>query len=321
MESHLEARLWNDVFLFAQDALGIRRGTIRATVLIETILASFEMDEILFELRDHSAGLNCGRWDYIFSFIKKFRHRPDFLLPDRATVTMDRHFLRSYVDLLVAACHRRGIHAMGGMAAQIPLKNDPEANARALEKVRQDKLREVNAGHDGTWVAHPGLVSVAKDVFDRYMPSANQIAVERPSPSLTAADLLQVPQGDFTEAGVRLNIDVGIRYLAAWIGGNGCVPIHGLMEDAATAEISRAQLWQWVRHEARMQNGLPITADVVLQGIANELEKMRAEFGAERFAADGFERAGRLFGELVTGAEFAEFLTQAAYEYLDESTN
>src|SRR5215471_14292517 len=282
MESRLEARLWNDVFVFAQDALGVPRGSIRATVLIETILGAFEMDEILFELRDHSSGLNCGRWDYIFSFIKKFRHRPDFLLPDRATVTMDRHFLQSYVDLLVATCHRRGIHAMGGMAAQIPLK-DPAASERALEKVRQDKLREVKAGHDGTWVAHPGLVAVAKDVFDRFMPSANQIGAVRPAPNISAADLLQVPEGEITEAGVRTNVDVGVRYLAAWIGGNGCVPIYGLMEDAATAEISRAQLWQWARHEARTREGRPVTADSVRQAIAEELEKMRAGFGAKRF--------------------------------------
>jgi malate synthase len=320
MESHHEARLWNEAFVFAQDALGIPRGTIRATVLIETILATFEMDEILFELREHSAGLNCGRWDYIFSFIKKFRDRPDFLLPDRATVTMDRHFLRSYVDLLVATCHRRSIHAMGGMAAQIPLK-DPAASERASEKIRQDKLREVKAGHDGTWVAHPGLVGIAKEVFDRLMPAANQINVARPARNVTAADLLQVPDGDISEAGVRMNIDVGVRYLAAWIGGNGCVPIYGLMEDAATAEISRAQLWQWVRHEARTREGRPVTADSVRQAIAEELEKMRAEFGAERFTAGRFEPAGRLFGELVTGPEFAEFLTLAAYEYLEESNS
>jgi malate synthase len=318
MESYQEARLWNDVFVSAQDALGIARGTIRATVLIETILAAFEMDEILFELREHSSGLNCGRWDYIFSFIKKFRHRPDFLLPDRATVTMDRHFLRSYVDLLVATCHRRGIHAMGGMAAQIPLK-DPAASERAIEKVRQDKLREVNAGHDGTWVAHPGLVGVAKEVFDRFMPQVNQINVARRAPHVTVADLLQVPEGDITEAGVRMNVDVGIRYLAAWVGGNGCVPIYGLMEDAATAEISRAQLWQWVKHEARTREGRLVTADSVRQAIAQELGQMHAEFGGERFSAGGFEQAGLLFGDLVTAPEFAEFLTLPAYEYLNES--
>jgi malate synthase len=318
MEGHLEAKLWNDVFLFAQDSLGIPRGTIRATVLIETILAAFEMDEILFELREHSAGLNCGRWDYIFSFIKKFLYRPDFLLPDRATVTMDRHFLQSYVDLLVATCHRRGIHAMGGMAAQIPLK-DPAASERALEKVRQDKLREVKAGHDGTWVGHPGLVAVAREILDRFMPAPNQIGVARPAPHVTAADLLQAAEGEITEAGVRTNVDVGIRYLAAWIGGNGCVPIYRLMEDAAPAQISRAQLWQWVKHEAHTREGRPVTADSVRRAIAEELEMMRAEFGAERFSAGGFEQAGRLFGELVNGPEFAEFLTLPAYDYLNES--
>ena len=255
LESHLEARLWNDVFVFAQDYLGIPRGTIRATVLIETILGAFEMDEILYELREHSSGLNCGRWDYIFSFIKKFRNRPDFLLPDRARVTMDRDFLKAYVDLLIQTCHRRGIHAMGGMAAQIPIKNDPEANEKALDKVRQDKLREVKAGHDGTWVAHPGLVPVAKDVFDQYMPQPNQIPVKREDVRISAQDLLKVPTGEITEQGLRLNVDVGIQYLEAWMRGNGSVPIYNLMEDAATAEISRAQVWQWLRHGAKLTDG------------------------------------------------------------------
>ena len=317
MESHREARLWNDVFVFAQAELGIPRGSIRATVLIETILAAFEMDEILYELREHSAGLNCGRWDYIFSFIKKFRDRPDYVLPDRATVTMDRHFLKSYVDLLIATCHRRGIHAMGGMAAQIPIKSDPEANARALEKVRQDKLREVNAGHDGTWVAHPGLVPVAREIFDRFMPQPNQIGVARNTPQVSGADLLAVPEGDITEAGIRLNIDVGIRYLASWINGNGCVPIYNLMEDAATAEISRAQLWQWARHGARTKEGGTVSGASVNAAIAGELEKMKREFGDSAFEAGRFEAAGRLFGEMVTGEEFAEFLTLDAYNYID----
>src|SRR3989441_6511819 len=255
LESHLEARLWNDVFNFAQDELGLPRGTIRATVLIETILAAFEMDEILYELKDHSAGLNCGRWDYIFSFIKKFRNRPDFVLPNRAQVTMDRPFLNSYVQLLIKTCHRRGIHAMGGMAAQIPIKNDPAANEKALDKVRQDKLREVKAGHDGTWVAHPGLVPIAKAIFDEYMKTPNQIHVKREEVSVSAKDLLAVPTGEITEAGLRLNINVGLQYLEAWLRGNGCVPIYNLMEDAATAEISRAQVWQWVRHKARLADG------------------------------------------------------------------
>src|SRR5436309_4409504 len=238
LESHLEARLWNDVFNFAQDELGIPRGTIRATVLIETILAAFEMEEILYELRDHSSGLNCGRWDYIFSFIKKFRHRPEFVLPDRAQVTMDRAFLDAYVRLLIRTCHRRGAHALGGMAAQIPIKRDPALNAQAIEKVRQDKLREVRQGHDGTWVAHPALVSVAREVFDAHMPGPHQIARQREDVRVTAGDLLAAPGGDITEQGLRKNLDVALRYLAAWLGGTGCVPIYDLMEDAATAEIS-----------------------------------------------------------------------------------
>src|SRR5216110_3000165 len=241
MESHLEARLWNDVFVRAQELIGIPNGTIRATVLIETILAAFEMHEILFELRQHSAGLNCGRWDYIFSFIKKFRNRREFVLPDRASVTMDRHFLRSYVDLLIQTCHRRAVHAMGGMAAQIPIKHDAAANDAALEKVRQDKLREVRAGHDGTWVAHPGLVPVAAQVFDASMPGPNQLHVTRADVRVTAADLLAVPEGEITAAGLRTNVDVGIQYLESWLRGLGCVPIYNLMEDAATAEISRSQ--------------------------------------------------------------------------------
>src|SRR5215472_17173841 len=280
MESHLEARLWNDVFNFAQDELRMPRGTIRATVLIETILASFEMDEILYELRDHSAGLNCGRWDYIFSFIKKFRSRPDFVLPNRAQVTMDRHFLNSYVLLLIKTCHRRGIHAMGGMAAQIPIKNDPAANETALEKVRQDKLREVRAGHDGTWVAHPGLVPVAKEVFDTYMKTPNQISRKPNDVTITASDLITVPEGDITEQGLRWNIDVGLQYLAAWLGGNGCVPIYNLMEDAATAEICRAQVWQWLRHgrvkHAQVQKALNTTMER-LRGKVPERELTQAE--------------------------------------------
>ena len=317
LESHREARLWNDVFLFAQEEIGIPRGSIRATVLIETILAAFEMEEILFELREHSAGLNCGRWDYIFSFIKKFRDRPEFVLPDRASVTMDRHFLQSYVDLLIATCHARGIHAMGGMAAQIPIKSDPAANARALEKVRQDKLREVNAGHDGTWVAHPGLVPVAREIFDRFMPQPNQIGIARDTPRVSGTDLLSVPQGDVTEAGISLNIDVGIRYLASWMCGNGCVPIYSLMEDAATAEISRAQLWQWVRHGTRTKEGGTVGSAAVHASIAGQLETLRRELGGSAFDAGRFEAAGHLFGEMVTGEEFAEFLTLAAYDYID----
>jgi malate synthase len=307
MESHLEARLWNDLFLFAQERLSIPRGTIRATVLIETILASFEMDEILWELREHSAGLNCGRWDYIFSFIKKFRKRPEFVLPNRSLVTMDRHFLNSYVQLLIKTCHRRGIHAMGGMAAQIPIKNDPAANEQALEKVRQDKLREVHAGHDGTWVAHPGLVPIAKEIFDKHMPEPNQIARKREDVSVAAKDLLAVPEGEITEAGVRWNIDVGLQYLEAWLNGQGCVPIYNLMEDAATAEICRAQVWQWVEFGAALEDGRRVTRELVRGMIAEQVSKTGRTRGV----------AAELLETLMTGVEFPEFLTLAAYKHLD----
>jgi malate synthase len=308
LESHLEARLWNDVFCFAQDELGIPRGTIRATVLIETILAAFEMDEILYELREHSSGLNCGRWDYIFSFIKKFRNRPDFVLPDRSTLTMDKHFLKSYVELLIQTCHRRGIHAMGGMAAQIPIKNDSEANEKALDKVRQDKLREVTAGHDGTWVAHPGLVPIAKEVFDTHMKDANQIGRKRENVRISANDLLAITKGKITEEGLRWNIDVGLQYLESWLRGSGCVPIYNLMEDAATAEICRSQVWQWVKHGARLSDGRPVTQEMVRQTIAEQKDKLKGGRMAE--AAEIFER-------MMTSADFAEFLTLEAYDYID----
>ncbi|HWE51325.1 MAG TPA: malate synthase A [Bryobacteraceae bacterium] len=310
IESHLEARLWNDVFIFAQDYLGIPQGTIRATVLIETILASYEMHEILWELRDHSAGLNCGRWDYIFSFIKKFRNRPDFMLPNRAQVTMTVHFLASYVDLLIQTCHKRGIHAMGGMAAQIPIKGDPAANEAALEKVRLDKLREVKAGHDGTWVAHPALVPVAKQVFDEYMPQPNQIDRKREEVHVTAVDLIAIPEGTITEAGVRLNIDVGIQYLEAWLRGNGAVPIYNLMEDAATAEISRAQVWQWARHGAKLDDGRVVTPELVKGIIAEEVARLGPEKGK-------FKLASEIFGKMMLDGSFSDFLTLPAYEYLE----
>ena len=317
LESHLEARLWNEVFNFAQYELGIPRGTIRATVLIETILAAFEMDEILYELREHSAGLNCGRWDYIFSFIKKFRNRPNFVLPNRAQITMDRHFLNSYVLLLIETCHRRGIHAMGGMAAQIPIKNDKAANEAALEKVRQDKLREARAGHDGTWVAHPGLVPIAKEVFDAYMKDANQISRKLDDVRLTAADLVTVPEGDITEAGLRWNIDVGLQYLGAWLKGNGCVPIYNLMEDAATCEICRTQVWQWVKHGAKLSNGRTVTPQLVRQAIAEELEKLHKQLGAERFDSSGFKTAAQIFDSMMTSVDFPEFVTLVAYDHID----
>jgi malate synthase len=316
MESHLEARLWNDVFIFSQEYVGVPRGSVRATVLIETILAAFEMDEILYELREHSAGLNCGRWDYIFSFIKKFRNRPDFILPNRADVTMTQHFLNSYVKLLIKTCHRRGIHAMGGMAAQIPIKNDPVANEKALAKVREDKLREVKAGHDGTWVAHPALVSLAKDIFDANMNEPNQISVKREDVHVTARDLLSIPTGEIDEQGLKWNIDVGLQYLAAWLEGNGCVPIYNLMEDAATAEICRTQIWQWVKHHAKLQDGKPVTDQMVREDLKAELDKLRKQIGEERFQAGKLKVAGKIMEQLMTDPQCHEFLTLDAYEYL-----
>jgi malate synthase len=315
LENHLEARLWNDVFCFSQDELGIPRGSIRATVLIETILAAFEMDEILYELRDHSSGLNCGRWDYIFSYIKKFRAHPEFVLPDRSEVTMETPFLSSYVELLIQICHRRGIHAMGGMAAQIPIRNDAAANEQALEKVRRDKLREVHAGHDGTWVAHPGLVPVAKEIFDKYMPEPNQISSHKKSTGRTvqAQDLIEVPKGDITEKGLRWNIDVGLQYLHSWLRGSGCVPIYNLMEDAATAEICRAQVWQWVRHCANLKDGGPVTEELVKEII----RQRAAELASNNNNDEQLRQAARLLEELTTGQEFAEFLTLASYDLLD----
>ncbi len=317
LENHLEARLWNDVFNFAQDELGIPRGSIRATVLIENILATFEMDEILWELRDHSAGLNCGRWDYIFSFIKKFRNYPDFVLPDRAQVTMTTHFMRSYSRLTIQTCHRRGVHAIGGMAAQIPIKDDPEANEIALAKVREDKEREAGDGHDGTWVAHPGLVPVAREVFDRLMPTPHQIHRKLEDLHVTEADLLAVPDGTITEQGLRLNINVAILYLESWLRGVGCVPIYNLMEDAATAEISRAQVWQWLRHQATLNDGRPVNETLYQQLLSEELQHIEQLVGPERFRKGQFQKATELFNHLSTSKEFIEFLTLVAYENLE----
>jgi len=316
LENHLEARLWNDVFVATQDALGLKRGTIRATVLIETVLAAFEMDAILFELREHCAGLNCGRWDYIFSYIKKFRNRPEFLLPDRAAVSMDRHFLKSYVDLLIQTCHRRGAHAMGGMAAQIPIRHDHAANELALARVRADKLREAHAGHDGTWIAHPGLAPTALAAFDSVMRGPNQIANLRPDVTVSAADLLQAPTGDITEAGLRGNIRVGVQYVESWLRGNGCVPLYGLMEDAATAEICRAQLWQWIRHGARTSDGRLITEGRFDRLLTDELDRIHREVGSERLAGGVFPTAARLFAAMIQQDRFDEFLTLPAYEHL-----
>jgi malate synthase len=317
IESHLEARLWNDVFLAAQDVLGMPHGTIKATVLIETILAAFEMDEILYELRQHSAGLNCGRWDYIFSFIKKFRNQPDFLLPDRGSVTMDRHFLKSYVDLLIKTCHRRGVHAMGGMAAQIPIRDDARANEAAMGRVRADKLREANAGHDGTWIAHPGLAPIARDAFDAVMKGPNQIGVLREEVAVMPGDLLRVPQGEITEAGLRNCIRVGVQYIEAWLRGSGCVPLYNLMEDAATAEICRAQLWQWLHHEARTSDGAPVTPARFDSLLTQELDRIHNEVGPARLLNGVFPTAVRLFEQMTKQDEFDEFLTLPAYDLLD----
>jgi malate synthase len=314
MQSYLEARLWNDVFLFAQEYLGIPRGTIRATVLIETLMAAFEMDEILYELQEHSAGLNCGRWDYIFSFIKVLRNHRSFLLPDRSQLTMDRAFLRTYVELLIQTCHRREIHAMGGMAAQIPIKNDPAANEIALEKVRQDKLREVKAGHDGTWVAHPALVPVARQVFDQHMRTPHQIHAKRQNVPITSSDLMKVPPRDITDAGLRLNIDVGIQYLESWLRGNGCVPIYNLMEDAATAEISRAQVWQWLHHGAKLSDGRTVTRELVRDTAASVLQSLELRLAAA--PQSKLRQAAELFDQMMLNQELAEFLTLEAYRFI-----
>lgn len=314
LENHLEARLWNDVFVHAQKTLGLAVGSIKATVLVETIMAVFEMDEILYELRDHIVGLNCGRWDYIFSYIKRFRNRADFTLPDRSQVTMTVHFLRSYSLELIRTCHRRGAFAMGGMAAQIPIKNDPEANEAAIGKVRADKEREAGDGHDGTWVAHPGLVPVAMEVFNEIMPEPNQLARQRQDVHVTAADLLKVPDGTITEDGVRNNITVGIQYTAAWLGGNGCVPIYNLMEDAATAEISRSQLWQWRKHGASITGGPKIDDDLLARLFDEEMDKLKEEIGEAAYDNGHFEEAKGLFWEMTVSDEFKEFLTLPAYE-------
>lgn len=316
LESHLEARLWNDVFVRAQELLEIPQGSIRATVLIETILAAFQMDEILHELRAHSAGLNCGRWDYIFSFIKRFRADPNCLLPDRATVGMERHFLRSYSRLLIQTCHRRGAHAMGGMAAQIPIKNDAVANAAALEKVRLDKRREAQDGHDGTWVAHPALVPIAQAEFDAQMPGSDQFERLLPELKVAAEDLLRVPGGAITEAGLRQNLSVSLYYVEAWLRGSGCVPIAGLMEDAATAEISRTQVWQWIQHAAQLEDGRTLSASLARHVLEEELAKVKLELGDVRYRKRRFELACSILEHLITRQQLDEFLTLCAQEYL-----
>ncbi|HEY1792464.1 MAG TPA: malate synthase A [Opitutaceae bacterium] len=316
MESHLEARLWNEVFVHAQGALGIRQGTIRATALIETILAAFEAEEILYELRDHSSGLNCGRWDYIFSCIKKLHRREGYVFPDRSQVTMTSPFMRAYCLHVIKVCHRRGAHAMGGMAAQIPIKGDPAANDAALAKVLADKEREATDGHDGTWVAHPGLVPVALKAFDKHMPGPNQISRQRDDVHVTAADLLAAPKGTVTDAGIRTNLAVGIQYLEAWLGGTGCVPLYNLMEDAATAEISRAQLWQWLHCGGRLSDGMPVTVVHYDRLLGEVIQQIEAEVGMERYGHGHFRTAAHLFMEMVRAEHLDDFLTLPAYELL-----
>jgi malate synthase len=318
LESHLEARLWSDVFRFAENAGVVDRGAIKATVLIETILAAFEMDEILYELREHIVGQNCGRWDYIFSFIKKFSRYPEFVLPDRSEVTMTDHFLRSYSQLLIKTCHRRGAYAIGGMAAQIPIKGDPEANERALAKVRADKEREVRDGHDGTWVAHPGLVPLAMEIFDEHMPGPNQLERLLEDVEVSAADLLQVVKGKITEAGLRDNINIAVQYMAAWLGGNGCVPLNNLMEDAATAEISRAQVWQWLHHATGvLDEGRNITYGLFKTLMREEMDKIREQVGDSAFENGHYRRAAQLLDEITHQDTFSPFLTSVAYTDID----
>lgn len=313
MESHLEARLWNDIFVMTQQELGLPQGTIKATVLIETIVAAFEMDEILYELREHSAGLNAGRWDYIFSCIKKFKNDADFCLADRAKVTMTAPFMRAYALLLLKTCHRRGAPAIGGMSALIPIKNDPEKNEIAMGGVRSDKARDASDGYDGGWVAHPGLVNLAMTEFTKVLGDApNQIEKQRPDVEVKAQDLLNFqPETPITEAGLRYNINVGIHYLGAWLAGNGCVPIHNLMEDAATAEISRSQVWQWIRSaKGKLEDGSKITAEMVRSMIAEELVKVKQSVGE----GASYDRAAVIFEQMSTAEEFAEFLTLPLYE-------
>ncbi len=318
LESHVEARLWNDIFIMAQNELGVQQSTIKATVLIETITAAFEMDEILYELREHSAGLNCGRWDYIFSCIKKFRNNRDFCLADRALITMTTHFMHSYSLLCIKTCHNRNAHAMGGMAAQIPIKTDVEANEIALEKVRTDKEREASDGHDGTWVAHPGLVQIALDAFDSVMPQPNQIERKREDVIITADDLLRFePEKPITEHGLRTNINIGIQYLGSWLAGSGCVPIFNLMEDAATAEISRSQIWQWINSpKGFLDDGREVDIELFRKILAEELPKVRKIVGEEAYNSGTYEKAAKLFDEITTTKDFVEFLTLPAYNML-----
>ncbi len=316
LEHYTEARWWNDVFLFAQKYLGIPAGTFKATVLIETITASFQLDEIIYELKDHIVGLNCGRWDYIFSYIKKLRNHPNFVVPNRDQVTMTTPFMDAYSKLVIQRCHKRGIHAMGGMAAQIPIKNDEEANAAALEKVRKDKEREAINGHDGTWVAHPALVAVAMEEFNKHMPTPNQLHVTRDDVNITEEDLVELPQGTVTEAGVRKNINVGILYMEAWLRGNGAVALYNLMEDAATAEISRTQLWQWLKNKVVLEDGRSFNRELYQQLFEDEVAGIKALYGEENYKNSKLDLAFELFNKLVLAEEFEEFLTLPAYQYI-----
>jgi len=314
-EHYREAELWSELFAFAESTLGLKKGTIKATVLIETISAAFEMEEILYALKDYCVALNCGRWDYIFSFIKKFHSRPDFVLPHRSEVTMTTHFLRSYSKLLIATTHKRGAFAMGGMSAFIPVKNDEAANTNAIAMVKADKEREAGDGHDGTWVAHPALVPVAMEVFERLVKGKNQLDRPIEKHAFTAQDLLTIPTGSITQAGLRNNISVALQYIAAWLGGNGCVPINNLMEDAATAEISRSQLWQWIHHKAKLAEGGIVTFDLFKEIMAEELTDLREKLGTH-FDEGLFARAANMLAELVGKVEFTEFLTQEGYKQL-----
>jgi malate synthase len=316
LEHYLEARWWNDVFVFTQAYLNVPQKTIKATVLIETITASFQIDEIIYELRDHMAGLNCGRWDYIFSYIKKFRNHEGFIVPDRDQVTMASPFMEAYSLRVIQRCHKRNVHAIGGMAAQIPVKNDDEANKIAFEKVKKDKLREVKNGHDGTWVAHPGLISVTLDIFDKYMPEKNQINNKRKDLYITEKQLVEIPEGSVTEVGIRKNINVGILYIESWLMGVGAAALYNLMEDAATAEISRTQIWQWLQNKVALNDGRKFTVEMYIRLLEEEKQNIKNLLGDKRFENGRFDLAVEIFDKLVLSEEFEEFLTLPAYKYL-----
>lgn len=319
LESHAEALLWADILDWSESALGLPDQSIKVTVLIETILAAFEMEEILYQLRNYIVGCNCGRWDYIFSFIKKFQKHPEFILPDRDEVAMTTHFLHSYSLLAIQTCHKRKAFAIGGMAAQIPIKSDPAANEAALAKVRADKEREASDGHDGTWVAHPGLVPVAMEIFDKHMPEPNQLDRLREDVEVTAEDLLQVPEGNITEQGLRSNLSVGVQYMATWLGGTGCVPLNNLMEDAATAEISRAQVWQWLHHEnCALDDGRAVTRELIEELLSEEMSQLEQELGTDVFHAGNYEKAAELLRQITYQDTFQDFLTLVASEFIDD---